>query len=435
MRVLAYSSPARGHLHPMMPALLELRSRGAAVAVRTLSTALGSVRDAGIEAAPIDPAIERIDLDDHAQRSQIKAGARAYEVWGRRAAYEVEDLRRAIADHDPDLLLIDTTTFGARAAAEAGAIPWAESRPFLRDDPAPGLPPYGLGLRPRDDLLGRARDRALGPLVARFDARSRLPTINAGRRVAGLAPLHRSSDAVGRAPLTLYYTAEPFDWPRPANPRIVSVGPCIWDPPGELEIELDERPLVLVSCSSEFQDDGAIAAAALRGLGSSHQVVVTSAGVDPATLPQVPGTIVRRYLPHLPLLERAEVAICHGGMGVTQKALASGVPVVVVPWGRDQLDTAAHVEVAGAGVELSRKRLSPESIAAAAREAGMLAAGARRVAAGYEATGGARRAADELEALLDPGARSGPLARTAADRFAPGDAIRRRTPGPRASDA
>jgi UDP:flavonoid glycosyltransferase YjiC (YdhE family) len=86
-------------------------------------------------------------------------------------------------------------------------------------------------------------------------------------------------------------------------------------------------------------------------------------------------------------------------MGITQKALAFGVPVCVVPWGRDQLDVAAHVLAAGCGTRVGRRRLSPARLAAAVEEALTRRAGAARVKAGFEATGGVATAADRLESL------------------------------------
>ena len=399
--VLAYTSPARGHLNPMMGPLLELRRRGHHVHVRTLAASVGAVRAAGLECAPIDPRIEAIAMDDHRQRTQVAAGKRAFAVWGERAPYEVGDLRAAISAVGPDVLLVDVSTFGAQAVAEADGRPWAVSRPFLLDDPAPGKPPFGLGLRPRTDLVGRARDRVFGKVADRVGAAAVLPAVNAGRRAAGLVELRRADDARTRAPLTLYFTAEPFEYPRRLPRGVLPVGPGLWDAEEDLGVELpdDDRPLVLVACSSEFQDDGAIAAAALTGLTPRYRVVVTSAGVDPAALPAGGDAVVARFLPHRPLLERAAAAVCHGGMGITQKALAHGVPVCVVPWGRDQLDVAAHVEVAGAGVELPRKRLSPERLAAAVERTIACAPGAARVKKGYDATGGAAAAADALEHL------------------------------------
>ena len=47
--------------------------------------------------------------------------------------------------------------------------------------------------------------------------------------------------------------------------------------------------------------------------------------------------------------------ITHCGHGTTMKALAAGVPMVCVPMGRDQNDTAARVTFHGAGVRLSPK--------------------------------------------------------------------------------
>ena len=179
------------------------------------------------------------------------------------------------------------------------------------------------------------------------------------------------------------------------------IGAGTWDPPPPLPLDLPEggRPLALVTCSSEFQDDGEIAAAALSGLGAEWQLVVTTAGVDPATLPARGDAVVERFLPHRQLLERASVVVCHGGMGVVQKALSHGVPVCVVPWARDQLDVAAHVLEAEAGTRLPRRRLSPQRLAAAVAAAQRCGPGAARVKAGYEATGTVATAATALEGL------------------------------------
>ena len=400
--VLAYTSPARGHLNPMMGPLLELHRRGHRVHVRTLAACVDAVRAAGLECEPIDPRIEAVEMDDHKERSQVAAVKRATAVWAERAAHEVPDFRAAVEAVRPDVVLADISTLGAKAAAEASGLPWAESRPFLLDDHPPGVPPFGLGLRPRADLLGRLRDRVLSVPLGRVERAAFLPAVNAGRRAAGLAELHDMGESRSRPPLTLYFTAHPFEYPRPLPPGVVMVGAGLWDPEEPLGVEIphDDRPLVLVACSSEFQDDGAIARAALEGLTDRYRVVVTSAGIDPAELPAGKGAVVARFLPHRPLLEQASAVVCHGGMGITQKALAHGVPVCVVPWARDQLDVAAHVEVAGAGIRLARKRLSPERLADAVRRTIWCAPGAADVRAGYEATGGASTAADALEGLV-----------------------------------
>ena len=109
---------------------------------------------------------------------------------------------------------------------------------------------------------------------------------------------------------------------------------------------------------------------------------------------------VRRFVPHGPILDRAACAITHGGMGATQKALARGVPVCAVPFGRDQFEVARRVEVAGAGARLPAKRLSPKRLRAAVKEAIRCEPGARRIAASYRKAGGPVAAADALEELI-----------------------------------
>ena len=87
-------------------------------------------------------------------------------------------------------------------------------------------------------------------------------------------------------------------------------------------------------------------------------------------------------------------------MGATQKALARGVPVCAVPFGRDQLEVARRVEIAGAGVRLPARRLTPERLRGKVHEAIARAPGARRIAAAFEATGGPAAAASAVERLL-----------------------------------
>jgi len=400
MIVLAYTSPARGHLNPMMGPLLELRRRGAEVHVRTLASQVEAVRAAGLECEPIDPAIEAIPHGDYDARNQIEAGMRSFQTFARRAPLDRADLEAALEATKPDLALVDVTTLGAKGLAERLGLRWAESRPFLLEDPAPGVPPFGLGLKPMGGLAGRARDAALGFVARSFDRKARLPALNAGRRAAGLPPL-APGDERHRAPLTLYFTATPFEYERPLPRGVRMVGAGEWDTAAEVEVELpaDDRPLALVACSSEFQDDGAIAAAALAGLRDRWRLVLTTAGVDPATLGDPGDAVVARFLPHGPLLREADVVVCHDGMGITQKALAAGVPVCVVPWGRDQLEVAAHVVAAAAGTRLARRQLNPQRLAAAVERARACRSGAARVRAGFEATGGPAAAADALEAI------------------------------------
>ena len=271
--------------------------------------------------------------------------------------------------------------------------------------PSHDAPPYGLGLRPRPDRLGRARDALARRLILSPLERIVLSKLNALRAEHGVRPLSGAADLFAHtAPLVLYYSAEPFEYPRSDWPQSVRlVGPGVWDPPAAAPEWLArvERPLVLVTCSSEFQDDGKLAAIALEALGDApYELAVTTAAVDPAGLPSTPNAHVARFLPHRPLLRQAACVVCHAGMGITQKALAAGVPVCAVPFGRDQFEVARRVVVAGAGTMLPAGRLRPNRLRSAVEEAIDRAPGARQLAAAFASAGGPAGAADAVEDLL-----------------------------------
>jgi UDP:flavonoid glycosyltransferase YjiC (YdhE family) len=130
----------------------------------------------------------------------------------------------------------------------------------------------------------------------------------------------------------------------------------------------------------------------------------TSPAIGPAgpidDLHVPPNATIERFVPHGKVLERAVVAITHGGMGATQKALAHSMPVCAVPFGRDQFEVARRVEVSGAGTRLPARRLSPRRLRAAVDAARSKTEGARRVATGFAATGGAAAGADAIERRL-----------------------------------
>ena len=408
-RILAYTSPARGHLYPLVPILDELAARGHEIAVRTLASQVPLMQARGFAAVPISAQIESLHHDDFRARTPQQKLKRGIAKFAERAEYEIPDMRAAIETERPDGLLVDCMTWGASAVAATWGGPWAQWFPYPLPVPSPEVPPFGPGLRPASGPLGRLRDRALRPLLIGSMQKAFLPAVNSTRTAVGAPPFESAEEMFTAPPLLLYMTAEPLEYPRSDWPACVRmVGPCCWDPPADVPAWLEEieSPIVLVSTSSEFQDDGRLVTTALEALADEDVYVV-------ATLPaaELPGVTVpanarlEPFVPHRPLLERAVCAVTHGGAGVTQKALASRVPVCVVPFGRDQLEVARRVEVAGAGTRLPARRLTPARLRAKVREAITMRAGADRVAAGFAAAGGAPAAADAFAGLLRDGRR------------------------------
>jgi MGT family glycosyltransferase len=403
MKLLAYTSPARGHLFPLVPILTELISRGHRADLCTLSSELDQLTTLGIGVQPIDPAIEAIEIEDWRKRSLLGATKSVMRTFGARARLEGPDLALAIERDDPDALLIDVNCWGAAAIAEASGKPWAIYSPYLLPLASRDAPPFGLGLHPRKDRLGAIRDSLMRPFASATFDRMAMPSINSLRARQGLARLASYDELLARVPLLLALTAEGFEYPRsdwPANVRLV--GAINWAPAQVAPSWLDELgdPLVLVTCSTELQRDEQLIPAALEGLPAEGiAVIATSAAHDPSGFRAPAGSRVVRFLAHDPVLQRAACVVCHGGMGIVQKALAAGVPLVVVPAGRDQLETARRVEVAGAGVRLSPRRLTPQRLVSAVRTAIELRAGAERVSRAFASAGGARAAVDAIESI------------------------------------
>jgi MGT family glycosyltransferase len=404
-KVLVYTSPSRGHLYPIMEIALSLSRRGHAVNVRTLSDEIGVVEQAGLPAQPIAKAIEERVIDDWTARSQLESTKRAMQTFVDRAALEVDDIRTAIDDVRPDLILVDTNAWGAQAVAEARGGPWATWHPYPMPYPSRDAPPFGPGLAPAYGLIGRLRDRALTPIVFGLMQRI-LPQLNKVRARAGAPALAHITELYLRPPLLLHMTAEPFEYPRHDWPgNFALVGPGLWSPSARSAppwLSSSTKPIVLVTCSSEFQDDGALIDAAIAAFGTdtSVQLVCTTAGVDPARYSAPAGVILERFIPHALVLPRACAVVCHGGMGITQRALAAGVPPCVVPWGRDQLEVARRVVQSRSGALVPRARLSAVRLRAGVDEARRNTDGAALVAAAFARAGGTDRAAALLEGLL-----------------------------------
>jgi MGT family glycosyltransferase len=405
-RILVFTSPAAGHVFPLMPGLLALRRRGHDVHVRTGERMLGLVRDAGLAASASDPAIDAVEVADYTEKKDVDKLRKGVHDLLARGPLEKADLERAIAEHAPDLIVTDTNSYGAGVAAQASGRPWAVSIPSLLPLPGKGIPPYGLGMAPLRGPLGHVRDRVLWKLVEKQYAKAMLPRLNALRASAGLPALKSPIDHVVAPDRVLILTGEPLEYPRrDLHPKVRMVGAQPWDPPaGAAPAWLDEPgdPWVLVTTSTDYQADEALARVAVEALRDEPvRVLLTLADAyERAQLAPAANVRVERFVPHGPVLERAAAVVSHSGMGIVQKAVAAGVPIAAVPFGRDQPEVARRVVEARAGVRLRVKHLTPERLRATVREAIALRPQAQAAGARLRASGGGERFADAAEELV-----------------------------------
>jgi MGT family glycosyltransferase len=328
-------------------------------------------------------------------------------MMGPAAAY-ADDTFGALERERVDAMVCDYMLFGPPIAAERAATPCALVVHNIYMVPEPGKPAPGPGFLPARGPLGRARDRVFSrAFVALFNRG--LPAVNRARVEQGLPPLQRLVDQLDRVQLVLVLTTESFDFHGESRPRHVRyVGPVLSDPrwAGAWHSpwpEDDDRPLVVVGFSSTYMAQERLLGRVIEGTRELDARVLVTAGpaIDPASLPRSENVEIIRSAPHTQLFPQAAAVITHGGMGTVTCALASGTPLVCLPMGRDQLDVAARVVHAGAGVRLS-SRAKPAAIRGAVERVThdqAFRTAARQLGARMVADAAAHRGVAELEAL------------------------------------
>jgi hypothetical protein len=120
------------------------------------------MRERGFDAAPIDPKIEEIAINDYlgrtpldAQKTRDAAVLRTRQVRRGRPP----DRNRGV---QPGCAAIDINAWGALTVAEKWGGPWASWCPYPLLVPSRDVPPFGQGLRPTSGRSGDCATRSWG---------------------------------------------------------------------------------------------------------------------------------------------------------------------------------------------------------------------------------------------------------------------------------
>jgi UDP:flavonoid glycosyltransferase YjiC (YdhE family) len=384
--------------------------------VRILAPAV--LRNAVIEAGAVfepyrrapehDTAKPELDLIKDWEVSGLAAAARVRDrlMIGTAGAFAA-DLIDLIGERRPDALVTDYALFGGFLAGEHASIPTIGLIHSIYPFPAPGIPPFGLGLRPARGLFGSLRDRFLNRFVARF-FNIRVPELNAVRAQLGLSPLSSTLEIFSGATRLLVMTSASFDFAGELPPNVRYVGIQI-DPDASpvrpARTTRGRQPLVLVGFSTTYQNQQIVLRRVIEALGAMDVRATVTLGPVPkdeiGSLP--PNVQLLEWVDHTALLPEVDLMITHGGHGSVTTALRYGVPVVCLPMGRDQKDVAIRAVCKRAGVLASASlpaRSLTRVIDRALRDE-ELRAGARRLADRLSADDPAS-AMIELEAALAP---------------------------------
>jgi UDP:flavonoid glycosyltransferase YjiC (YdhE family) len=305
------------------------------------------------------------------------------------------------------VVVFDWMLTGAGISGERAGLPTAALIHCPYPLPVDGAPPVFTGLAPMNGWLGTKRDHVLGHGAMRLLNRS-LPVLNKARAEQGLGPLSdwgaqlRGAQEIymmsapeldfssrGALPANLYYVGPAFE---PFSDEWISPWP-----------ETNTDPLVLISFSTSYMNQLALAQRVLNAVGSLPVRGLLTAGpaLDVTQLHIPANTRSVAFIPHRAVLPYAALMVTHAGWQTVNAALADGVPLICIPDGRDQPDNAARVAFTGAGVRVSKKISTREltRVIAQALKDPSLKEAANKMASALARSDGALTIAERLEHL------------------------------------
>jgi MGT family glycosyltransferase len=286
------------------------------------------------------------------------------------------DTMDALRSEQADALVTNDILMGPAIAAEAKGIPCALLAPHVSLRPLEGVPCGASGLTPSDTPEYRAEEQAERARITDL-MNSHLPTLNRARAAFGLVPLNHVYDHYDGADRLLIGLSSAFDFPAarlPSNLRYI--GPLLdlpaWAQPWTAPWSgRPPRPRVLVSLSTSFQNQAALLRRIIAALGTMDLDAVVTVG--PAMEKEnerfeAPSNVsVVHSAPHDTVMKEVSLVVTHGGHGTVARSLLHGVPLLVLPMGRDQGDNAARVVARGAGLKLADNATEEEIASAVGR--------------------------------------------------------------------
>jgi MGT family glycosyltransferase len=390
MKVLIASTPATGHLNPLLGITRVLLAEGHEIAFLTGSAFRDRIESGGMKFISL-PASADFDLRDLLsvvpELKDIPPGLERLRVCVRRVfvdpmAAQHQGVLQAMRESPVDMILCDDTFLGVLPMLLGSG----SKRPSIivcgttllrlaREDGAPnflGLPPATTEEQ-RQQYAARARQ---------YDEAVNQPNLLYVNKVlntlgVGALSVPASQAIIELADAYLQLSVPSFEFPRKLPPTIHFVGtpPII---PNQAPVpswagDLDgSRKVVLVTQGTVANHDfGLLVAPTLAALADEPDllVVVTTGGRPVDTIPgAIPSNArVSSYLPFEWILRKADVFVTNGGYGSVNQAMSFGIPIVSAGLTEDKADVNARIAWSGVGINLATNQPDPKVLRGAVR--------------------------------------------------------------------
>ena len=390
MKILIASTPATGHLNPLLAITRILLAEGHEITFLTGSAFRARIESSGAKFVSLPMGADLAGRDLLSLAPELKDIPPGLE-WLRVAIERIfvdavpaehQSLLQALQKCQADVIVGDDMFFGvlpmllgARSKRPPVVLCGTSILHLAREDGAPNF----LGLPPATTEEQR---RQYADIAREFDEAVDQPVLlrlNEILKTLGVDPLSVPifHSVVELADAYMQLSAPRFEFPRQIPPSVHFVGtpPII---PGQAPLppwahELDgSRKVVLVTQGTVANHNfELLIAPTLAALANEPDVlVVATAGGRPVeAIPcAVPSNArLASYLPFEWLLPRVDVLVTNGGYGSVNQAMSFGIPLVTAGMTEDKADVNARVAWSGVGLNLATNEPTPEAVRAAVR--------------------------------------------------------------------
>jgi MGT family glycosyltransferase len=381
VRILIASTPATGHLNPLLAIGRILIAEGHEIVGLSGNGLRERIESIGAEFRPLSAGANFRDIVVP-ELKNIPPGLEWLHVAMERLLVDTipaqhNGVEQVLRDFAADVIIGDDMFFGVlpkllgpRLKRPPIVLCGTSILDWRREDGAPhflGLPPattqaqlrqYAAISQEYDKVVDQPLVRRLNPLLKEFD-------------VGPLSmPLFES--VVELADAYMQMTVPSFEFPSDTPPSVHFIG-ALPVTPNQAPLpswahELDgSRKVVLVTQGTLANHNfGVLIAPTLAALANEPDLlVVVTAGGRP--IDAIPGPIpsnarLASYLPFEWMLPKVDVFVTNGGYGSVNQAMSFGIPLVTAGLTADKADVNARVAWSGVGIDLATNEPTPQAL-------------------------------------------------------------------------
>ena len=377
MKILIASTPAPGHLNPLLSIASLLVESGHEVAVQVSEDLRPAVEVTGhrfFSEIPNAQTSANHYLETYPERMQKSPGMEmtGYDLvhfFARNIAAQSASLKMALYDLQADLILVDSLYWGTLPLLVGPR----NKRPAIAHL---GVSVVDIGsgknIPTRPDETPKQREAELR-LRERFMLQPAQQAVNAALANLGYPALPCPIlEAMTELPdLYLHPGIESFEYPD-SNSKVQYIG-ALPMPAGQPKLpewwqhlDRDKRLVLVTQGTIANHDFGQVIAPALVALGGRKDVtiIVTTGGQPAESIPvAIPSNArIASFLPYAQIMPEIDLLITNGGYGTVNMAISHGIPIISAGLTEDKEDVSAHVQWSGAGIDLRANQATPEAI-------------------------------------------------------------------------